>query len=174
MNPEELERELLLRDSGELSAERLSALERLLASSPEHRETAEQFSAFNRQLAQSKGAEVPELDEFTRARILREAGKSKPAFRQWPFAAAAALAVFLLVASALRREPGADTAPQIADARPAPEDVRTLDADPFLTELDLLDLQLLELTETAWFDLNGVNPHFWDELDLPHLIEDSI
>ena len=177
MNAEELEREVLLRDSGELSPDRLAELERLLASEPGIREAADQFSAFNRKLIQNEGADVPALDELTRARILREAGKKSRIPGQWPFAAAAAaLALFLVATPALRREPVENNAaPHFADQRSDPEAVQALDPDPFLTELDLLDLQLLELMETAWFDLNGVTPHLWDERDLyPLHPEDSI
>ncbi len=175
MNAEELERELLLRDSGELSPDRLAELERLLASSPELRNAADHFSAFNRKLIQTGGEDVPALDELTRARILREAGPDKRALRLWPFAAAAALVLFLVATPALRRGPDENAAPQFADAGATSEIVQGLDTDPFLTELDLLDLQLLELSETAWFDLNGATPHFWDERDLPPIhSEDSI
>ena len=173
MNQESLEQNLMLRRSGELPPERLRELEVLLARDAEARKTAEALDALFDTLRSQGGQEVPPLPGHTRARILnaaeRRSGRRLHARFRPGIAAAAALALVLLLPPLFRSPEPPAPAPvlTVTDpdlAVPAVE-------DPLLTELDLLELDLLDIFESAWFDMNGNDLEIWNDFDL---LEDSI
>lgn len=149
MNPNELERLILLEQSGELTARQRRALDAALAASPEARRFRDQLRAL--------AAAVPEPDgpaPEAAARIadrLRE--KTRPSFVLLPawkpaLAAAAALALLVGVRSFRPVPAAAPVAETAAVAAAADEDwADPLDAD--FTELESL---LAAMTADASYD----------------------
>ena len=172
MNPEPLERDLLLRDSGELSPERLQDLEDLLRQNPDARHYAEQFQNLTHTLKTHGNQRPPPLHGQTRARILAAAPQPTPGLLHLlrpALAAAAVLALLLILPQKFRTPTPSTVSPTLAETQPP--SATFSHEDPLLTELDLLALDLLDIHETAWFDFNGTAHSLWDDFDL---LEDSI
>jgi len=106
-----------------------------------------------------RSSDTPPLPELNRERILAAGRAARLRRAPWHGLAAAAAVALLLAAPnfAPRTNHQTETASVPAAAAPAvtpaaPEEPNPLAQDFLLTELDLLDMQLQELRDTAWFD----------------------
>ncbi|WFB34404.1 hypothetical protein P3T73_09545 [Kiritimatiellota bacterium B12222] len=171
MNTREIENALLLRDSGELSAEECKALDLALAADPAMQTLAEENQVLQAAGSFSSAEIVPPLSELSRERILACAQISKP--RVLP--RLLALAALLILGLSLLPHLSSFLQPQniiltaeVVPLRPA------LDLqDPILDELDLMESELtlwtmIDVEDNAFLE----NENDWAETLIA--LEDTI
>ena len=151
MNPNQLERLLLLEQSGELTAKQRRALEAELAASSAARRFRDQLRALAGAVPPPAAGPAPDAAAHIAARLQRNQS-SRPAFRPvWKpaLAAAAALALFVGVRT-FRPAPAAAPAETAAVATAAEEADWTDPLDADFTELESL---LAAMSTDAAFEI---------------------
>lgn len=152
MNPKQLEQQLLLEASGELSPKQRRVLDAELAASPEARRFRDQLRVLSAAVPASSAQPAPEAAARIATRLRQ---KSKPAFVLLPawkpaLAAAAALALLVGVRAAYHVRPGPATETAAIASGETEEWTDPFDAE--FTELESLLFAIasddsLEITE---------------------------
>lgn len=148
MNPSDIEQQLLLESSGELSPEQLRELEAALTAHPAYADTRREFRTLQQAGRLATDAAVPPQSDTAREAILRRAEASRPRRGPGRLLAAAALVLIGLALWPHLPRPGAQPPPLPVASHDLPPDLDTdalLEEDPLLEDLNTLNRQLREL-----------------------------
>lgn len=166
MNDQDVANALLLRESGELSAEETAELESYLREHPESTVLADEYQLLQEAGRFASQQMVPPLNDLGKERIRSLASTSSSAWRPRVLAIAAALVVFFFALPILT--------PPAPSTAPSPEMVQQ-DPSPLPEAIPADDLEWME--QDVWQEVADLEAELsaWQSLSLddPWLVEDE-